>query len=214
MFSGRLRWRGVQPGRNVSRVADSGGDVRGFGGGYNNIGVPTTNIPEDVREKALTMNFYQGVGVLESLIADAQRSGETRVVTPFTPELAAMTPVLQGYQTMAMGLEVPVASVSGILDAVRNRALEFALEIEAENPQAGEATPGDDPPVPIARTDIIFNTTIYGPERHRPRRHRPRDPGRPCESDGLPRGARGIRRRPHRVAGRPSRPTTAASGRG
>jgi hypothetical protein len=45
---------------------------------------------------------------------------------------------------------------------VRSKALEFTLEIEVENPEAGEATPGGAPPVPLARADIIFNTTIYG----------------------------------------------------
>src|ERR1035437_4319795 len=66
-------------------------DVLGFcGGGYKNVGVPTSNIPAEVREKVLSMSFYQGVGMLENLVADAVRTGETRVVNTFSPELAAM----------------------------------------------------------------------------------------------------------------------------
>lgn len=138
-------------------------DLAGFmGASARNVGVPMTNIPEEVREEARSMRFYQGVGMLESLIADANRVGETAVKSMFSAELAAMTPVWQNYQTIAMWAEVPIASIAGILDQVRSRALEFALEIEAENPNAGEAAPGGEPPVPIARIDLIFNTTIYG----------------------------------------------------
>jgi hypothetical protein len=133
-----------------------------FGASAKNVAVPLTNIPEQVRERAAEFKFYQGVAMLESLIADAKRTGDTRLMSPFSPELAAMTPVWQGYQAISMWLEVPVASVAGILDQVRSRALEFVLEIEAENPEAGEATAAGGPPIPAARTDYIFNTTIYG----------------------------------------------------
>jgi hypothetical protein len=137
-------------------------DVSGpFGSGARNVGVPTTNIPAEVREAALSMTFYQGVGTLENLIADAKRIGETRVVSSFATELAAMTPVWQNHQTMAMWKEIPIASVAGILDSVRSKALEFALEIEAENPDAGTAATAE-PPVPLDRTDAIFYTVIYG----------------------------------------------------
>ncbi|MDP9273014.1 MAG: hypothetical protein M3O93_05700 [Chloroflexota bacterium] len=82
-------------------------------------------------------------------------------MSPFSAELAALTPAWQTYQTIAMWKEVPVASVAGILDSVRSKALEFVLEIEAANPEAG-ATATTEPPVPLARADAIFNTVIYG----------------------------------------------------
>ncbi len=132
-----------------------------FGRAAKNVAVPLTNIPEEVRDRAVQFKFYQGVAMLESLIGDARRTGETRVMSPFSAELAALTPVWQDYQTISMWLEVPIASVVGILDQVRSRALEFVLEIETENPEAG-ATATKDPPVPLARADAIFNTVIYG----------------------------------------------------
>ncbi len=132
-----------------------------FGRAAKNVAVPLTNIPEEVRERAVQFKFYQGVAMLESLIADARRTKETRIMSPFSAELAALTPVWQNYQTISMWLEVPVASVAGILDQVRSRALEFVLEIEAENPEAGATATGE-PPVPLARADAIFQTVIYG----------------------------------------------------
>jgi AbiTii len=136
-------------------------DLLGFGGAASSIGVPLTNIPEEIRERAVQFKFFQGVAMLEGIVADAARTGETRIRSPFSTELAALTPVWKGYQTIAMWLEVPVASIVGILDAVRTRALAFTLEIEAENPEAGTTTTTE-PPVPLVRIDNIFNTAIYG----------------------------------------------------
>jgi hypothetical protein len=134
-----------------------------LGSGAKNVGVPLSNIPDEIRVDLRSMSFYQGVGMLASLIADASRVGETSVKSMYSSELAALTPVWQNYQTIAMWVEVPIASVAGVLDQVRSRALEFVLEIEAENPEAGAtATATVAPPVPLARADAIFNTVIYG----------------------------------------------------
>jgi hypothetical protein len=136
-----------------------------FGSGANNIEVPLSLIPESVRDEATRFAFYQGVAVLESLVAAAKDGGQGTIHSPFPVDLAARIQILEGHQTMRMWNEVPISVVSGILDQVRNRALNFVLEIEAENPAAGvrttEATQSD-PPVPLARADVIFQTVIQG----------------------------------------------------
>jgi hypothetical protein len=48
------------------------------------------------------------------------------------------------------------------VDTVRNRILDFALKIEAENPDAGEASP-DTEPVPREKVQTIFQNTFYAP---------------------------------------------------
>jgi hypothetical protein len=144
-------------------VGEVKADLLGFmGASAKNVGVPLTNLPEDYRERMAQFKFFQGVAMLEGIVADAARTGETRVMSPFSSELAALTPVWKNYQTISMWVEVPVASVTGILDQVRTRALAFTLEIETANPDAGEATPGGAPPVPVAQTDVIYNTVILG----------------------------------------------------
>ena len=133
-----------------------------FGSEVRNVQVPDYSIPAEVRDVAKEMSFYQGVGVLTSIVEDAQRTGQTVIATQFPVGVAVLTRVVVDQQTVRMWKELPVAVVAGILDAVRSKALEFTLEIEVENPEAGEATPGGAPPVPLARADNIFNTTIYG----------------------------------------------------
>jgi hypothetical protein len=52
-------------------------------------------------------------------------------------------------------------TIAGMLDQVRNRILSLSLEIEQQNPDAGEAKPGEEP---IAEPTVtnIFNNTIHG----------------------------------------------------
>ena len=62
---------------------------------------------------------------------------------------------------MQAWIAIPKSAVVGILSTVRNRILNFALEIEATNPDAGEATT-DERPIPEDRVSQIFNNYIYG----------------------------------------------------
>lgn len=69
--------------------------------------------------------------------------------------------IFEGYTTVSAKRIVPVGYLRGILGTIRNRILMFALEIEGENPDAGEAPIGSDP---IAQPVVTqhFNTTILG----------------------------------------------------
>ena len=52
---------------------------------------------------------------------------------------------------------IPRGSIVSLIDVVRNRILKFVLEIEAENPEAGEA-PINSNPVSQDKVTHIFNT--------------------------------------------------------
>ena len=57
--------------------------------------------------------------------------------------------------------EISKEKITAALDAVRKKILSFVLEIESENPEAGEATINSDP-VPQERVTQIFNNFISG----------------------------------------------------
>lgn len=59
-------------------------------------------------------------------------------------------------------MEVPRSTVIGVLDAVRNRVLQFVLEIEEQAPDVGDAKPGAASPISAERVTQIFTTTIMG----------------------------------------------------
>jgi len=131
-----------------------------FGRQANNVPVPLTFLPDDVAEKTRSFNFFQGVGMLEALITGAKEGGHAMLVNPFPPELFAPLQIMEGYGTVGMWKELPTTAISNILDQVKSRALAFTLDIEAENPTAGDV-PGTTPPVAPAKVDAIFNTTIH-----------------------------------------------------
>jgi hypothetical protein len=56
---------------------------------------------------------------------------------------------------------IPRNAIVSIIETVRNRVLNFALEIEAANPKAGEAAPGSKP-LPDQIVNQIFNNYISG----------------------------------------------------
>ncbi len=62
---------------------------------------------------------------------------------------------------MAATISMPRSEIVGLLDAIRNRVVRFALEIETQAPDAGEGSPGG---TPIAHESVthIFNTNILG----------------------------------------------------
>jgi hypothetical protein len=137
-----------------------------FGRSAPNVQVPVSLFPKEMRGQVTDFDFYQPVAVLENMVASAKEGNHPTLQSPFPVEMFARMEIMQGYETVGMWLEVPVSSIVGVLDQVRSRALTFSLEIEAENPAAGESkredTKSAEPPVPLARIDAIFNTVILG----------------------------------------------------
>jgi hypothetical protein len=132
-----------------------------FGSGAKNVPVPLSLLPPESRGQVTRFDLSQGVAALESTVVEAKAGGHTTIRSMFPVEAFAAIEIWERHQTMAMWLQVPISSLVGVLDQVRSRALEFVLEIEAENPDAGRATIGE-PPVTLARADAIFNTVIFG----------------------------------------------------
>jgi hypothetical protein len=126
------------------------------GGILSGVPIAPSQVPEFARERLFTMRFMQGAAEYETLLA----TGLHEFPTPWTgDEVAGMRQVLPGLSTAAQ--MVPANTIAGLLDAIRNRILDFSLEIWEENPDAGEAAPGTEP-VPQAAMNNIFNTTIMG----------------------------------------------------
>lgn len=138
-------------------------DVAGaFGSGAKNAPLASTSIPDDfqfVTEHLFWTEVRQRVSEIEALLA----TGETTFQMPWPQEILAP---LQGvfYQDMIVVSArqiVPATIYSSALSGIRARVLQFALDIEAENPDAGEAEPGDTPVAPPVANQI-FNQNFFG----------------------------------------------------
>lgn len=122
--------------------------------------VPRSLLPEYARDIG-TFSFREGVSSMEATVVEARRAEVTTLRTPLPPELFAELEIMELSTTVEMWVELPVTAYTSVLDSVRNRALQFALEIEAENPEAGDLA-SDREPVSEDRVNRLVSTVVYG----------------------------------------------------
>ena len=136
------------------------GDFAGYGGSsLSNKSLPRANVPEEYRDWLFSTEVTQGVAEIEGLVA----SGESQFQIPWPADVITL---LQGKFIQNMALMnayqvVPATALGGTLSGIRDRIVQFALEIEELDPAAGEADPGQ-APIEQSRVTQIFNQTFHG----------------------------------------------------
>jgi len=82
---------------------------------------------------------------------------------PWNPDIVAYVGqnIYEAVNCMQAWKVIPTTGLVSALDAVRNRVLNFVLEIEVESPDAGEAAVNSNP-IPQDKVHQIFNTYITG----------------------------------------------------
>lgn len=122
--------------------------------------IPPQAVEDDHRDALFSLTYLHGVAHYEGLL----KSGQDRFRLAWPSELIAyyQTRLIEGYHLVEAGRVITRGMLEGMLDQIRNRILTFALEIEKENPAAGEADPGSDPPVARDKVQQSFVTHIYG----------------------------------------------------
>jgi hypothetical protein len=136
------------------------GDFSGpFGSGMKNHGLARSVVPEDWQEALFTAEIREGVAQIETLVA----SGESSFQIPWPMDVVAslQSDFMQGMNLLGARQIVPVTVFTSTLSGIRDRIVQFALEIEEVNPDAGEAAPGEQPIEP-GRVTQIFNQTFHG----------------------------------------------------
>lgn len=131
-----------------------------FGSGLRNADIPLSCFPEDFREILGYSYFTQPIAAMASLVANG-KSGTLQ--EPWNPDLVAHfgQRIYENMVCMQAWKVIPTSALVAALDTVRTRILNFALEIEAQNPAAGEAM-ANEKPVPQETVQHIFNTYITG----------------------------------------------------
>jgi hypothetical protein len=130
-----------------------------FQSGLRNADIPLLCMPKEYREALSHSYLNQSVAAMEYLIGS--KSGLLQ--EPWNPDLVAYVGqnIYSGMNCIQAWKVIPKSSIVEALDTVRNRVLNFVLEIEAEAPDAGEA-PANSNPVPQDKVHHIFNTYITG----------------------------------------------------
>ena len=124
------------------------------------VGLPPANVPNaQLREILFSADTRQGVAAIEQLLA----TGDSTYQRPWPMDAVAALQGLfwEGYNLMEAHRVIPAAVLAATLSGIRDRVVEFAIDIEAENPDAGEAEPGE-LPISEQRVTQIFNQHFYG----------------------------------------------------
>ena len=139
---------------------DSKGYFSGGSHRVNNANIPLIFIPEQFRELLSNAYCVQPISEYESLL---KSSKSENFQEPWPSELVVAygNRIYQNKTCISAWKVIPYGSIVSLVDSVRNRVLNFVLEIESEAPDAGEALLNE-PPLPQDRVTQFFNTTIYG----------------------------------------------------
>jgi hypothetical protein len=139
----------------------SKGHFVGFAGAQlKNAPIPTQNLPEQLQREITKVRFRESISALENLAATGDRDS---FGSQWPPELvqAYAGAFYEDMELIQAVQVVPRNAIVSVIETVRNRVLNFALEIEAANPSAGEADPGSIP-LPERVVNQIFNNYITG----------------------------------------------------
>jgi hypothetical protein len=130
--------------------------IDSFGAQMPHVMVAPHMIPEAVRERFTRMVYRESVATAEY----ALRNDDESMQTFSTGNLRSMlhNKVYKNFQCHSAVAQFSSQHLVAMLDAVRNRILDFALALGKIAPDAGE----DQSHVEVQRVTQIFNTTVHG----------------------------------------------------
>ena len=140
-------------------------EVRGNFSGYfqsmaKDYPIPPALLPADVRDDYAHWECRMSVAALEATLAETKG---TVYVTTNDLALVLGTDVLDGYNCIAAWGAFSSLCLVEVLNAVRNRVLEFVLAVWKEDPDAGETEgPAASSLASERATQIFFNTVVRG----------------------------------------------------
>ena len=131
-----------------------------FGSGINNADIPLSSLPKEWRGSMSVGNIMSSVASIEALVISSNGHNPS---LPWDPDLVALVgrSIYSNMSCMQAWKVIPITGLIEILSEIRNRVLSFVLEIEAQEPAAGEA-PLNSKPLPDEKVHHIFNTFISG----------------------------------------------------
>lgn len=123
--------------------------------------IPISVIPKEYREAIATIYLTEPISYYSSLVA--QFSSEPTISWGWNPDLIAYLTdkILSRFQLASAWQSISTSSLVALIDTVKNRVLNFVLEIEAVAPNAGEPSRGEKP-IPEEHVQQVFNTVILG----------------------------------------------------
>lgn len=148
------------PGYRILHVNSKGHFAGPFNSGINNADIPLFCLPKEFRETMACSYMMEPVASIEALVT---KSDGGNCQEPWNPDFVAIIgkKIYQNMNCMQAWKVIPITALIAALDEIRNRILNFVIEIESEDPNAGEA-PVNSASVSPEKVHQIFNTYISG----------------------------------------------------
>lgn len=131
-----------------------------YGSGRRNAHIPLGCIPEEVRKDYESYKCRQSIASIEATL----KQNDQTTVWISTGDLAVTLggKVYEHLNCMQAWAEITPMHLVELLNAVRNRILDFTLAIGKEAPTAGELVGNAATTIQSGKVTQIFNTTVYG----------------------------------------------------
>ena len=124
-----------------------------------NIPIHTHVMKEKHEKYVKKAHIMQGIGSLENLLSKEssifQVPWDSKLLAIYANDFYNNMICIKAWQVISS------SDIAGIIDTVKTKILDFALEIEAENPNAGDIEMNSNP-IDQNKITQIFNTTING----------------------------------------------------
>jgi hypothetical protein len=130
-----------------------------FGSSLKYAPIPSVCVPEKIRDESTIFHCRQSVASIEQLLQE-NTSGSLQTGTGDLA-VALGSKVYDDMNCVQAWGEFPSGCLVEVLNAVRNRVLDFALALWKESPTAGELEERDSS-LQSEKVTQIFNTTVYG----------------------------------------------------
>jgi len=132
-----------------------------FGSGMQNAPIPPICIPEKLRQLITHSNMAQPISHYTSLLDRPRKGGTFQEMWPSDLLVRVGKDIYEGMHCVSAWKVIPANSIAAFVDTIRTRILSFCIEIEAQDPNAGEA-PLNSPSLPQEKVAQVFNTFISG----------------------------------------------------
>jgi hypothetical protein len=114
--------------------------------------VPLFAVPEEFQDDLYSMEFRGGIAKVVSFVEKGAMIEQPHIAV-LVKRQGQMFPQLQ---CIGAWKEISGSQFEQLISAIKNRVLDFAIAIESENPNAGEA-PLNSQPVPAERLQTLVN---------------------------------------------------------
>ena len=131
-----------------------------FGSGLKNAPIPTAVLPEALQNLYNAYEFRMSIGAVESNLL----KHDDGMIQISTGDLALTlgTSVYRNMNCLQCWAEFGPANLDELLNAVRQRVLDFSLAVWKEHPNAGEINSDSSESISPDKITQIFHTNVYG----------------------------------------------------